>query len=129
MRTSADPTARAMAVVFAGVTERELLASVLKTAWRAGWCCYHTYASARSEKGFPDLVAVRTPRAARPGPPFVVFAELKTEAGRLTTEQRMWAAALRGVEDATGGFLAYRLWRPSDKDAIAGFFAEGVIEE
>jgi hypothetical protein len=60
--------------------------------------------------GFPDLVLARKGR--------VIFAELKTQIGKLKREQCEWLAEL-GI----GGHLAPHcmtfLWRPSDWDEIA----------
>lgn len=51
-------------------------------------------------KGFLDTVLVRGRR--------LIFAELKSDTGRLTVEQRAWIAALEGT-----GVEVYT-WRPSD---------------
>jgi hypothetical protein len=53
------------------VTEGQLLEFVTAVFKRNGYLVYHTYDSRGSERGFPDIVAVR--------PPVVVFAELKDE--------------------------------------------------
>ncbi|MDP9439871.1 MAG: VRR-NUC domain-containing protein [Actinomycetota bacterium] len=82
-------------------TEKEFQAQVLDLARRSGWCCYHTHDSRRSAPGFPDLVLVRAP--------VVVFAELKTETGKVRPEQRDWLAALKRCEGVEA-----RLWRPRD---------------
>lgn len=71
----------------------------------SGWLCYHTYSSRRSVPGFPDLVMVRPPR--------VIFAELKSEKGRLRDAQREWLDALRRCESVEA-----RLWRPSSWSEI-----------
>ena len=55
--------------------------------------------------GFPDLVLVRPPR--------LLFAEVKSEKGTVTSEQLMWLTVL--AECWSGE--AY-LWRPSDWDEI-----------
>jgi hypothetical protein len=55
-------------------------------------------------RGFPDLVLV--------GRGQVIFAELKTERGRLTDDQTIWIGAL-GRAGAN-----VHLWRPSDIDTI-----------
>jgi len=60
-------------------------------------------------KGFPDLVAVR-PEGKRPKR--IIFAELKTDKGRISAEQSAWLADL----DAAGA-EAY-VWRPRDWDTI-----------
>jgi hypothetical protein len=87
------------------VTEADLQANVLALAGHRGWLRYHTFDSRRSAAGFPDLVLVRGDR--------LVFAELKRERGRVTTEQRHWLAALGEVTRVDA-----RLWRPSDWRSI-----------
>lgn len=82
------------------VTEKDFQATVLELARVLGWRCYHTHDSRRSEPGFPDIVAVRPPR--------VIYAELKTERGRLTPTQRDWLSLLKGCP----GVEAH-VWRPS----------------
>lgn len=99
------------------ITEAELQESVIQVAREFGWLVYHTSRSDKSEPGFTDLVLVRPPR--------VIFAECKGEKGQLTKPkmnskrtrelpgQTTWRDALcacSGVE--------WRLWRPSDLDAI-----------
>ena len=69
-----------------------------------GWMCYHTYDSRRSEPGFPDLVLVRDK--------VVMFRELKTDKGRLTTAQKNWGDKL------TEAGSDYAVWRPKDIDEI-----------
>jgi VRR-NUC domain len=81
------------------MTERELQEQVLDLARMLGYLAYHTYDSRRSVEGFPDLVLVHERSGA------LIFAELKSPTGRVTTAQDRWlrAVALRGV--------AY-VWRP-----------------
>jgi len=85
------------------MTERDWMAKVIEAARWMGWLVYHTHDSRRSEAGFPDLVLVRDR---------VVYAELKSERGRLTPQQREWLDAL----GATGA-EAY-VWRPTDWDDV-----------
>ena len=68
------------------------------------WRTYHTLRSKGSEPGFPDLILVRPPR--------LIFAELKSDRGRLTKAQREWRADLEacGVEVYT--------WRPSERSQV-----------
>jgi hypothetical protein len=80
-------------------TERAFQASVVRYARLMGWTCHHHYDSRRSSPGLPDLLLVRRPR--------VVWAELKSERGRLTPDQRAWITELRAC-----GQEAY-IWRPS----------------
>lgn len=98
------------------ISEREFQAQVMDLARLHGWRVAHHHDSRRQVRpgvyvgdadaaGFPDLVLVRGHR--------VVFAELKAERGRTTSEQDAWLDALA----ATGCVDAF-LWRPSDWDAI-----------
>ena len=51
---------------------------------------YHTFDSnSRQAKGFPDLCLVRGKR--------LIFAELKTDTGKLTADQEAWLIALGAV--------------------------------
>ena len=92
-------------IVASQMTEAEHLEQVRTVALTCGWHLYHTFDSRRSAAGFPDLVLVRPPR--------VIFAELKSERGRLTVPQQMWGDAL---DQCTS--VEYYLWRPSNWDEI-----------
>jgi hypothetical protein len=92
--------------VSASVTERDLTGYVRDVARAFGWRRYHTWLSKHSPAGFPDEVLVRGPR--------LVFAELKSERGKLSDEQAAWLDALRAVP----GVEVY-VWRPADMEAIA----------
>lgn len=81
-------------------TEAQWQLYVLRLAEWGKFLCYHTHDSRRSHKGFPDLVLVK--------PPTVIFAELKTESGRLRPEQKIWGKLLRLCPG-----VSYYLWRPS----------------
>ena len=82
------------------VTEAQLQDQVLLLAKWTGWASYHPYDSRRSTPGYPDLTLVRGKR--------LVFAEMKSEKGRISLDQRRW---LGWLDDA--GVEVY-LWRPSD---------------
>jgi hypothetical protein len=103
------------------VTEKELDAAVRKIARLYGWRVYHTYRSTRSPAGFPDLVMVKPPR--------LIFAELKSDEGKVSAEQAEWLTDLRAVaclvyDAATCGSgspvdMSVETWRPRDLDEIA----------
>jgi hypothetical protein len=80
-------------------TEKQFMAQVLKLAGLYRWKCYHTFDSRHSANGFPDLVLVRDR---------VIFAELKTAAGRVTPAQQYWIQAIREA-----GCDCY-IWRPEN---------------
>lgn len=88
----------------ASITEKAWQAQVLAIARVAGWLVYHPFDSRRSVPGFPDLTLVRGPR--------LIFAELKTQKGRITPEQQRWLDALGNAS------AEVYLWRPADHDEV-----------
>jgi hypothetical protein len=102
-RAAAVPLS-AREVLDRAMSETEFQEQVVQYARLNGWLVYHTYDSRRSAQGFPDLVLARGP--------YLIFAELKSERGRLTDEQAEWVAALRRT-----GQVAY-VWRPRQWDDI-----------
>lgn len=80
--------------------ELELQRNVIELMKLTGWLHYHTFDSRRSAAGFPDIVAVSLQQRR------VIFVELKTEGGSITTDQKVW---LEWLEAA--GQEAY-VWRP-----------------
>jgi hypothetical protein len=86
------------------LTEKAFMAQVVQAAALFGWVTYHTHDSRHSAAGYPDLTLVRPPR--------LVFAECKSESGKVTPAQATW---LRLLRDA--GQEVY-LWRPSAWDEI-----------
>jgi hypothetical protein len=93
--------AEARRVLDAGVSERRFQETVIELAEWRGWRVFHPWSSIHSAAGYPDLTLVRQGR--------LVFAELKSEKGKVTPEQERWMAALSGVP-AVDVFV----WRPSD---------------
>lgn len=85
-------------------TEAHFQQRVVNLADLFGWWVYHTHDSRRSRPGFPDLVLVRFGQ--------LIFAELKSERGRLTFEQEEW---LRQLSKCAPTYV----WRPSDWPDIA----------
>mgnify|MGYP000098728519 CR=1 FL=1 len=95
-----------MAPVNLRLTEKAFAQQVVDLARLLGWRVYRTWLSVRSPAGFPDLVLVRPPR--------LIFAELKSEKGRLTPAQEAWLELLRQVPGAE-----VYVWRPADLEEIA----------
>ena len=93
-------------------TETEFMSQVMELAHLRGWRAHHTRPAWTSkgwrspiqgDPGFPDLVLVRKcGKHVR-----VIIAELKSEKGRLTGEQKAWLRLLEGCK----GVEAY-IWRP-----------------
>jgi len=86
-------------------------AHVRKMIRDLGLMAYHTKDSRRSAKGFPDwtIVGVR-----------VMFRELKTQRGKITTDQRDWLEALHTAGADTD------VWRP--EDLLSGRIARELAE-
>lgn len=76
-------------VLAKATSEDQLLATVTEALTLRGWRWTHSRRSDRAQlmghKGFPDLIAIRGER--------LLLAELKTEAGRLSPEQKAWLGA------------------------------------
>lgn len=89
------------------VTEKDLREQVRDLCGIFGWKLYFTWTSMHSPRGFPDLVL------AHPGKKRIIYAELKSEKGKVTPEQQRWLDALRQC-----GQEVY-VWRPADIEEIA----------
>lgn len=104
------------------MSERELLEAVVECAQRLGYLVAHIpdelYKLAVSvdrpdmmagAAGLPDLILVH------PGDKWlpVIFAELKTERGRVRPMQQVWLDAL-DRESLDDGFVRVVLWKPMD---------------
>jgi len=94
------------------VTERDLREWVRDLCGLFGWKMYFSWTSIHSPRGFPDLVL------ANPEQKRVIFAELKTEKGKLTGHQEEWLKALLDC-----GQECY-VWRPADIEMIARILRE-----
>lgn len=86
-------------------SEKEFQSKVVALAEANDWRTFHVFDSRRSAAGFPDLVLVRKGT--------LILAELKSDVGRLSAEQKEWLKELREVNG-----VAVRLWRPSLWSAI-----------
>ena len=89
------------------VTEANLREQVRDLCEIYHWRFYFTWTSIHSPKGFPDLVLVNQDKGR------VIFAELKTEKGKLTDSQRGWLDELNEC-----GQEVYVI-RPSDIERFA----------
>lgn len=95
-------------------TEAGFQDAVVELASLRGWLHFHDFDSRRNRAGFPDLVLSRRGR--------LIFAELKTETGRVSPDQQLWldelAAAARnaqvGRNPTSPDAITVRLWRPHD---------------
>jgi VRR-NUC domain len=85
------------------MTEKDWQATIIDLARLYGWLVFHPYDSRRSPPGFPDLCMVRER---------VVFAELKTQRGRLTLQQADWLDRLRHAGAET------HVWLPEDYSEV-----------
>jgi hypothetical protein len=97
------------------MSERELLRSVLDEMELRGWLVAHFHDSRRdvgrgqlvgdsASAGFPDIVAVRGER--------ILFAELKTEKGKLGELQAAWLGALEKAALGAYWHVDVYVWRP-----------------
>ena len=100
-------------------TEKQFQSAVVQYAKLHGWAIYHTFYSLHSQKGFPDLTLLRIEkghrhrtRSGHPKPGRLIFAELKSENGRLTPDQERWLRLLGECP------CEVYLWRPSNWDEI-----------
>ena len=82
------------------VSEKELSLMVRQLAKLKGFDVYHTACSMYSDPGFPDLTIAKKDR--------LIFAELKTEKGKLSQAQKDWLELL-----ASTGKCEVFIWRPS----------------
>lgn len=81
------------------MTEREFQAHVCRLADDLGLYWHHNTISIRSRRGWPDLAILGNGAA--------IFAELKTERGRLTPDQRAVGSRI------TRAGLVWVTWRPA----------------
>ena len=86
------------------MSERDFQKKVVDLATKLGYKVFHDYDSRRNAPGFPDLVLIGKR---------VIFAELKTDKGKLTDAQIQWIQALTAAE----GVYAC-VWRPKDWDTL-----------
>jgi hypothetical protein len=91
------------------LSEAAFRKQVTDLATLCGWLVYYVPDSRRvTSAGYPDLTLVKY----KGGNKRVIFAELKTDAGRVRPEQAVWVSALNAA-----GQTAV-IWRPKLWDAI-----------
>lgn len=86
-------------------SEKHFEGRVRQLARLCGWVVFRTLDSTGTRAGEPDLRLIRPPR--------VIFAELKSQHGRLQLEQAQTIALL---EQCPG--ISTFVWRPSDWQSI-----------
>lgn len=96
--------------------ENDLLISVIDAAKTFGYTVYHARPAmnrrgvwstpTQGDNGFPDLAMARKGQ--------VIFAELKTEKGKVLIDQQNWLEELEGIATKPGTSVSVYLWRPSD---------------
>jgi hypothetical protein len=96
-------------------TEKQFQEAVLEYAKLCGWRTYHPFDSRRSTHGYPDLTLVRDGT--------LIFAELKTETGRLSAAQCDWLEDLAAVSHGAAPWVIVRTWRPADWPEIERLLA------
>lgn len=101
-------TERAMPVLAYGTTEQQWQNVVVNVARTYGWQTMHHLVSRGTAPGWPDLVLAHQARRR------LLFVELKSDKGKLRTEQRYWLRLLATCGQECG------LWRPRDQDTVIG---------
>ena len=98
-------------------TEAIFQDKVMHIAKMNGWHIHHASPHKvgktwRSDgNGTPDLILAHPTRG-------LIFAELKTERGKMSTSQKLWALAI-------SPWAEYYLWRPNQLDLIATRLGKG----
>ena len=88
--------------------EAQLQLACESTATRYGWTVYHETDSRKSPKGLPDLIMLSPIQ--RDGSVVLAMIELKTEKGKLTTDQEIWLTKLGKVERLVTGVMRPAGW-------------------
>jgi len=98
------------------VSEKSFQAAVVEAARLLGWRVHYVRHSIASPHGLPDLVPCNGDQ--------LLFRELKTDKGRVTTEQSEWGSVL------TRCGMDWAVWRPAEWPGIeATLRGQQSIEE
>ena len=89
--------------IISHINEKAFQTIVITTARENGWMVYHTYDSRKSEPGFPDLCMVKNG--------FIMFVELKTDKGKVTSTQRQWIEQFLIHQNRCQNSIV-EIWRP-----------------
>ncbi len=104
------------------MTEKEWQKQVISLARGYGWTVFHVGDSRRQVKsgafvpdgqiaGFPDLTMIHPTRG-------FVFAELKTQKGKLSDRQLATLDLMAAASVACAGRVKIQVWRPADLDEL-----------
>lgn len=96
-------------------SESSFQAAIIDLARLCHWKrIYHPWSSMHSAQGFPDLTLCKPPR--------LLFAEIKTTKGRVTSAQTGWLDDLSSCPGVEVYFCQrhneWGIWRPADWDDI-----------
>jgi hypothetical protein len=91
-------------------TEKSFMMLVVNAAHLFNWIVYHTFDPRKSEAGYPDLCMIRDGR--------IIYAELKTEKGKLTPPQEYWIERISQVAGKCYPNIRVFVWRPSQWEEI-----------
>jgi hypothetical protein len=83
-----------------------------KHGWATGWKYDGT--------GWPDLTLIHATRG------LLITAELKTETGRLSDDQKTWQHTLETLTANSDNRIQYHVWRPADWDTIVATLSAGT---
>ena len=103
--------------IISHINEKEFQSLVVTTARENNWLVYHTFDSRKSSPGFPDLCLVRNG--------VIMFVELKTDKGAVTTGQRQWIEQLLRHQYHCQRFLM-EIWRPHIWEKKKKLLTDGV---
>ena len=120
----------ARAIIHRRAPEREMQAHIEAMLADCGWRFHHETDSRKSDAGWPDLVCVRVLRRYEANGalnlPFVLFLELKTEAGKLRPQQQeLWAE----LDQLDSDEVRFAIVRPSTLAPIEAMITRGWLPE
>lgn len=132
-RPRADPTEAARRKLYADVLEAPFQRQVTNMVRQMGDLVFHDpdartcphchqMVTDKRVRGFPDLFIARWPKIGRRAP-WLILAELKTERGQLSPEQKAWGVVLSLIARVCPGFH-YAVWRPSDLPKIIALLTD-----